>query len=132
MWSRIGEFVKFGIVGGINTVLNLVIYWICIWLGIHYLAANATGFVITVAISYVLNNIFTFRPTDGRKAEWSLRTLFKVYLSYFLTGMVLNSLLLWFWNDLIGINENLAPVLNLFLTVPINYLLNKLWAYRKR
>ena len=130
MWSRMKEFVKFGIVGGINTGLNLVIYWICVGLGIHYLVANTVGFVITVAISYVLNNIFTFQPSDGGKREWSFRTLFKVYVSYFATGMVLNSLLLWFWNDLIGINENLAPVLNLFVTVPLNFLLNKLWAYR--
>ena len=55
MWSRMKEFVKFGVVGGINTGLNLVIYWICVGLGIHYLVANTVGFVITVAISYVLN-----------------------------------------------------------------------------
>ncbi len=134
MWSRIREFVTFGIVGGINTVLNLVIYWVCMWFGIHYLLANAAGFIITVAISYVLNNIFTFRTSEGGnpgKPEWSFRTLLKVYVSYFATGMVLNSILLWFWNDLIGLNKNLAPVLNLFVTVPLNFLLNKLWAYRQ-
>lgn len=129
MWNRIKEFVKFGLVGGVNTVLNLVIYWICTGIGIHYLVANAIGFMITVAISYVLNNIFTFRSVDGGKPVWSLRTLFKVYVSYFATGMVLNSLLLWFWNDLIGIDKNLAPVFNLFVTIPLNFLLNKLWAY---
>ncbi len=134
MWSRIREFVTFGIVGGINTVLNLVIYWVCMWFGIHYLLANAAGFIITVAISYVLNNIFTFRTSEGGnpgKPEWYFRTLLKVYVSYFATGMVLNSILLWFWNDLIGLNKNLAPVLNLFVTVPLNFLLNKLWAYRQ-
>ncbi len=131
MWSRIKEFVKFGIVGAVNTILHLIIYWICTWIGIHYLAANAVGFVITVAISYILNNLFTFRQMKDGKVEWSFRTLLKVYISYFATGMVLNSVLLWFWNDCIGINKNLSPVLNLFITVPVNFLLNKWWAYRK-
>jgi len=108
-----------------------MIYWVCIWVGIHYLIANAAGFIITVAISYVLNNIFTFQPSKGGRLAWSLKTLLKVYVSYFATGMILNSVLLWFWNDCAGINKNLSPVLNLFVTMPVNFLLNKLWAYRQ-
>lgn len=122
------QFVNFGLVGAFNTILGLVIYWVCIHIGVHYLIANAIGFVITVAISYVLNNLFTFK---GEKTVWSLKTLLKVYVSYSVTGLFLNSALLWMWTSLIGINENLAPVLNLFITIPINFLLNKLWAYKK-
>lgn len=125
------QFVSFGIVGGINTLLSLAIYWICIHLGIHYLLANAIGFLITVFISYVLNNTITFRK-EGTKPEWSLKVLLKVYASYFLTGMILNSVLLYFWNDIIGINQSLSPVLNLFITVPLNFLLNKIWAYKDK
>lgn len=131
MRKLIEQFIKFGLVGVVNTVLGLVIYWGCVALGIHYLLANAVGFVITVAISYVLNNLFTFKTKDGQ-AEWSVRTLLKAYASYFTSGMVLNSILLWFWNDQIGLNENLAPVLNLFITVPVNFLFNKLWVYRDK
>ncbi len=130
MQNRIKQFVKFGIVGSINSILGLVIYWICIWIGTHYLVANATGFIITVAISYVLNNTFTFLPSDGARVSWSFKALLKVYVSYFFTGILINSVLLWFWNDYIGISENLSPILNLFVTVPINFLLNKLWAYK--
>ena len=32
----------------------------------------------------------------------------------------------------IRINQNLAPVINIFFTVPLNFLLNKFWAYRKK
>lgn len=124
------QFLSFGMVGGINTILGLMIYWICVNVGIHYLIANTVGFVITVAVSYVLNNIFTFKDA-GKKTSWSFRILMKVYVSYFLTGMLLNSILLWFWNDFIGINKNLSPILNLFVTIPLNFVLNKLWAYKK-
>ena len=127
----IRQFVKFGFVGGVNTVLSLVIYWVLVGLGIHYFVTNTVGFIITVAISYVLNNIFTFKEV-GKKINWSFVTLLKVYASYFLTGMVINTALLWFWNDYIGINKNLSPILNLFVTIPLNFLLNKLWAYRKK
>ncbi len=125
------QFVSFGIVGGINTILGLVIYWVMVGAGIHYLIANTVGFIITVAISYVLNNLFTFKK-DGVPAEWSLKQLLKVYASYFLTGMILSGVLLWFWNDFIGINKNISPILNLFITIPTNFILNKKWVYKRR
>lgn len=125
------QFMSFGLVGGINTVLNLVIYCFCVNIGVHYLIANTISFLITVFISYVLNNLFTFR-TEGQKPEWCFQVLIKVYTFYFLTGMILNSLLLYFWNDFIGINQNLSPILNLFVTVPLNFILNKLWAYKDK
>lgn len=123
------QFIKFGFVGAINTVLGLVIYWLCVFLGIHYLAANAIGFFITVTLSYILNNLFTFKGDE--KAEWSLSNLVKVYISYSITGLLLNSILLWLWTSVIGINENLAPIINLFFTIPLNFILNKTWAYKK-
>ena len=129
--SALLQFIKFGMVGGLNSILNIVIYWICVHCGMHYLIANAIGFVITVAISYVLNNIFTFTE-KGEKVDWSFLKLLKTYVSYFMTGMVINSILLWFWNDYIGINENLSPILNLFVTVPLNFIINKFWVYRHK
>ena len=93
------------------------------------MVGNAVAFFITVAISYVLNNIFTFKG-EG-KAEWSFKNLIKVYISYGLTGLLLNTFLLMLWIDWLGINENIAPIINLFFTIPLNFLLNKFWAYNK-
>lgn len=123
------QFIGFGLVGALNTFLGLGIYWVAVHLGAHYFVANAIGFVITVAVSYVLNNLFTFR--DGEKAVWSFKILLKVYASYSVTGLFLNSILLWLWVDMIGLNENIAPVLNMVFTIPINFFLNKVWAYNK-
>ncbi len=126
----IKQFISFGLIGGLNTFLSLGIYWLVIYLGGHYLVGSVLGFVITVAISYVLNNIFTFKGDE--KPIWSLKNLVKVYVSYALTGLILNNILLWLWIDVLGINQNLAPVINLFFTIPLNFLLNKFWAYKKK
>lgn len=125
------QFILFGIIGFVNTVLSLVIYWICVGIGIHYFLANAIAFIITVAISYVLNNVITFKSST-ESAHFSLEKMIKVYASYFFTGIVLSSILLYFWNDIVGININLSPVINLFITVPTNFLLNKYWVYKSK
>lgn len=63
----IWQFFKFSLTGSIVTFFSLIIYWLCIYLDISYVIANAIGFVITVAISYILNNTFTF-TNKGKKA----------------------------------------------------------------
>ena len=114
------QIISFGIVGLIMTSISLAIYWAGVRLGVHYLIANAMGFVISVAIGYVLNNTFTFRE-NGNHVAWSFAALFKMYASYFFTGIILNSVLLWFWNDYVGINENISPIINLVVTIPLNF-----------
>lgn len=125
----IKQLIQFGFVGAIITGLSLVIYWVCVYFGVHYQVANAIGFVVTVAISYVFNNMFTFRDEGGQK--WSLIALLKVYVSYSFTGILLCSFLLWLWTEVFEINVNVAPLLNLCFTIPLNFLLNKFWVYKR-
>jgi len=123
------QLIQFGFVGVIITVLSLLIYWICVYLGIHYQIANVIGFLITVAISYVLNNKYTFK--NESVVKWSWNALIKVYASYSITGIFLSAFLLWLWTDIMEINVNIAPLLNLCFTIPINFILNKFWVYNR-
>ena len=123
------QFIKFGMVGAINTILTLAIQWIFLALGFHYLVGSIVSFLVTVVLAYVLNNIFAFRGEDG-KITWSFQAFIKVFFSYSITGLIIANIGLWFWNDILYINQNLSPVLNLFVTIPINFLMNKYWAYK--
>lgn len=124
------QFIKFGFVGGINTVLSYGIYYVlCIIMGINYLLSQGIAWFITVFISYILNNLMTF--SDGSKPEWNFKNLVKVYVSYSVTGLFLATFLSWIWVDVLSIEKALAPIINLFFTIPLNFLLNKYWAYAK-
>lgn len=124
------QFVKFGIVGGVNTVLSYLIYFVGVRLGLHYSIANFIAFVITVFISYLLNGSFVFREEE--RSRFDFRALLKVYASYSITSLFLTTALLWFEVDVLGLPEEIGPIINLFITVPVNFLLNKFWAYRKK
>ena len=128
--ETIVQFIKFGFVGGINTVLSYAIYYVlCIILGLNYLLSQGIAWFITVFISYVLNNIMTF--SDGGSTNWSIKNLVKVYISYSVTGLFLATFLSWIWVDILSIEKAFAPIINLLFTIPLNFLLNKYWAYAK-
>ena len=123
------QFLKFGIIGFMNTVITYAItnggYY---FLHLHEQIANAIAFIITVFISYILNGKYVFKK-DKNTSFW--KGLLKVYASYSITGLFLTALLLYIEEQLLGIPHYIATLMNLVVTVPINFLLNKFWAYKK-
>ena len=127
-WSGLVQFVKFGVVGLTNNAISYVIYIALIMVGMHYTPASIIGFTVSVFNSYYWNSKYVFKE-DGGRIWW--KTLIKTYISYAGTGIVLNNFLLFVWIDVLGIPAMVAPLINLVITVPINFIMNKFWAYRK-
>lgn len=124
------QFIKFGIVGGINTVLSYLITNVCYYgLHLHEQICNLISFVITVFISYLLNSRFVFQKKEEDRQPW-YKALAKVYASYALTELLIMGILLYFQERRLGIPHYIATFINLCVTVPLNFILNKFWAYR--
>lgn len=125
------QFMKFGTVGAINTVLSYVItntsYYL---LHLHEQISNIIAFVITVFISFMLNGKFVFTEEKENRNFW--KTLLKVYVSYSVTGVFLTAILLYLEEQLLGIPHYIATLMNLVVTIPVNFILNKFWAYKKK
>ncbi len=124
------QFIKFGIVGLSNTLISYVVYLVGVRFGMHYLLASVLGFVISVLNSFYWNNKYVFQQGDEERNLWL--TLVKTFMAYASTGLVLANILLYIWVDVLGISEYLGPIINLVITVPLNFVINKLWAFRGR
>ena len=119
------QFIKFGIVGLSNTLISLATYYILIYFGINYIVANTVGFVISVLNAYYWNSKFVFKKTN----ENNLKPMIKTFVSYGAT-FVLSTILLIAMVDYLNISKIIAPALNLIITIPLNFLLNKFWAFK--
>ncbi len=153
MAAKMKQFFKFGIAGIFNSVINYIIYIICIKLGMHYIFANIIGFIIVIYVAYLEQNYFVFRAEalNGNQVWWKI--LLKTYVSYGFTGLLLTNLLSVLWLDIINLAaiigplyqftqayfhwqdaytfaEYIVPFLNLVFVVPVNYVVSKYWTYR--
>ena len=150
------QFVKFAMVGLCNTIVSYTVYSLCYHvLHINYHLSNAWGFVISVFVAYLLQSKFVFKESaDGEHRVW-WKVLIKTYVTYMFSGLVVTELLLILWLNVIHIeqylgtavrwlsnigltmsNESLAvsiaPFINMIFTIPMNFCLNKFWAYRQK
>ena len=129
------QFVKFGLVGVTNTVISYVIY-VCVILILtpahvswDIYVGNIVSFILSVLWSFYWNNRFVFAKKDGESRNlW--KALIKTYASYSFSGLILANILSWVWVDLLGISKFLAPIINLLVTIPLNFIMNKFWAFK--
>lgn len=124
-WQAFLQFIKFCLVGVSNTAISLAVYYIFILINRElYIIGNVTGFVISVLNSYFWNSRFVFQKKNERG-----KTILKTFMAYG-TTLILGTVLLYVFVELMYVSEFIAPLINLIVTIPINFLLNKLWVMR--
>lgn len=137
--DTIKQFIRFGLVGISNTVIGYLIYALSLK-GMRFFnffpscdiyIAQFVMFVLSVAWSYYWNNRFVFKGKVKSKRE-IIVSLLKTYAAYAFTSLFLSEALLVVWVQLLEINEYIAPVLSLVITVPLNFLLQKYWAFKNK
>lgn len=128
-WELMVQIVRFGLVGVSNVAVSYITYIIFLFLGCYYVVANIIGFVVSVTTSFLLSDKYVFAKEEGTKRTW-WKTYIKTFTSYAGTELVLANILLVVWVQVLHISEVIAPVISLIITVPMNFVLNKFWAYR--
>lgn len=142
-WESLLQFVRFGLVGVWNTVFNYVLYAASLLtfqrLGIlkqydlDMYISMLISFMISVFVSFLLNSRFVFAAEEGEERSF-WKALLKCYLSYAFTGLILNPVLNTLWVRFMPMPADtaklVAPLVSLVVSIPINFFMNKLWAFK--
>jgi putative flippase GtrA len=119
------SFIKFSLVGVLNVIVNLIVYYILVYFGMKYVYANMIGYFCGVLNSFFWNKKFVFKKSDNR--AWKI--LVKTGIVYTFT-FILGTIIMVVFVEYLGITELIAPILLAIIITPINYVLNKIWAYK--
>lgn len=126
--NTVVQFVKFGLVGVSNTLVSWAVYYFFLWIDEDlYVVGSIVGTVVSIANAFFWNDRFVFR-TDRNDWRSRLRRLGKTYVSYGGTSL-LSIFLLWLEVTWFGVSKAVAPVVNLLITIPLNFLINKFWTF---
>ena len=124
------QFVKFGLVGVSNTLVAWACYYLFLWFDEDlYMVGSVVGTVVSIANAFFWNDKYVF-TSDNNDWRSKLKRLGKTYISYGGTSL-LGILLLWIEVRFWGISKAIAPLVNLLITVPLNFLINKYWTFCK-
>ncbi|MGF6991093.1 putative flippase GtrA [Lachnospiraceae bacterium PF1-21] len=123
----IGQFIKFGLVGLSNTIISTAITYVFLFIDDTLLYTGyVVGFVVSVLNAYLWNSRYVFENVQGKK--W--KAVLKVYVSYGLS-FLLGFLFMYIFVDIAGQSKWLAQPASLCFTIPLNFFMNKYWAFKK-
>ena len=124
------QFIKFGLVGVSNTLVAWICYYFFLWLNDDfYMVGGIVGAIVSIANAFFWNDRFVFK-SDNNEWQSKLKRLGKTYVSYGATSL-LGLILLWAEVRFLGISKAIAPPVNLLITIPLNFLMNKYWTFCK-
>lgn len=134
------QFIKFGLVGASNTLISYGVEM----LGFYVLFRNVTwnsnvkifmvsllAFVVSVTNSYYWNSRYVFKTEGVQTFKTHAVRYVKTFLCYSVTGLILSPALKMALQE-VGIPYWLTSMLVLVVSVPLNYVMNKLWAFKEK
>ena len=143
------QFVKFGAVGISNTLISYAVEMLFLYVilsavwnegelavfglrlkapDVRWAVCAAIGFIAGVINSYLLNSRFVFREGAGARSPW--RAFWKLAASSVLTSLILSYFIKLWLNSALGLAPWLASLCALLVTVPLNFVMSKFWAFK--
>lgn len=124
---------KFAIVGGVGTIVNLIVLKLSLSIWGHVYAttpfavevvASALAFLFAVANNFLFNRWWTFRSTGPAHVE------FGKFLTVSLAGLGLNTLAFSLFRAHVGLPVLVSQLLAIGCVLPFNFIANKFWSFR--
>lgn len=119
--QQIGEIVRFGIVGGVATLIQYGVYLLMLY-AVSPTLSNTIGYAVSFLFNFVASTRYTFKvKTNARHgAGFALSHL----INYGLQIVMLHLFMA------LGFSEKLAPIPMFCVCVPINFLLVRFFLKR--
>ena len=133
--KSINQFISFGIVGVINTIVGtIVMFSMYNLLGFGYWISSASNYIVGSICSYVLNKKYTFRVRDTSVIQ-ILRFIINISVCYALAYGVARNLISYILDShksSTKIIENISMVVGMFIFVILNFLGQKIFVFKKK
>lgn len=116
-----GEFLRFLVMGGANTIVAYIVYLILLqWL--RYELAYAIGYAVGIGMAYVLSTTFVFRERLRKRSAVRFPL---VYVAQFLVSFIILRIAV----EVFHVPQWLALGCSVVLTIPVTFALSR-WVIR--
>jgi len=117
--SKYNQIIRYIFAGSFATASNLIILFVCVhYFKLWYLTSAIISFCCAVIISYLLQKFFVFK-------NYSTQNMHTQFLNFFIYNLIMlgvNTLLMYFFVDIINIWYLLAQAVSAIIIACMNYI----------
>lgn len=125
--KNVKEFFLYLVVGGVATAAEWILFFGLEKISVHYMTATVIAYCISTFVNWLMGRVFVFK--DNRQAI--LKEIIEIYIAS-IVGLLLNLAIMWLMVDICSINEMLSKIIATAMVFFYNFLVRKLFIYKKR
>ena len=131
--EKYAEVLRYLVVGGLTTVVSLVIFYGCVFTvldgrnAVQLQIANIISWIGAVAFAYVTNRIFVFKSTEDKV----LLEICSFVLSRVVT-LLTDMGTMFLLATILRLDHNLSKLFSMVLVMVGNYVISKLFVFKKK
>lgn len=131
LFQKYKEIILYIFFGGCTTFVNIAAYYVCAYiLGMSVLTGTAAAWLVSVLFAYITNRQYVFN--SGAK---EFRKIIKEMTSFFgcrLLTCGIDMFLMYVCVEILSMNDMLMKILSNILVIVINYIVSKLFIFKKK
>jgi putative flippase GtrA len=125
------EAAAYLIVGGITTLINILVYHFSgKMLGLETLAANGIAWVVSVIFAYFANDRLVFVATKGGGFSTELQKM-KRFFGARVFSLLVDEAGMYLFVDILSVNNMFSKIGMNVIIVVLNYVLSKFFIFKK-
>ena len=134
LYKKYQEIINYLIVGVLTTIVSIVTYFIFSLIldienNILFMLANVLSWICAVVFAYITNKKFVFNTTTSNKKEEV--KVFSMFVSSRITTLLIELAFMFITVKVMLINDKIAKVVAQFIVIVLNYILSKLFVFKK-
>lgn len=132
LYKKYKEIINYLIVGVLTTVISLLVYYICVYTFLNpnnkleLQIANVLSWIAGVTFAYFTNRKYVFESTNKNKLKEATS-----FVSSRITTLLLDMLIMWLGVTILKFNDKIVKLISQVLVVVGNYVLSKLFVFKK-
>ncbi len=132
LWNKYRELIRYLIVGVLTTVVSLGTYYICVETflnpeaAIELQIANVISWVAAVTFAYVANRIYVFESKNQ-----NILSEIALFFTARVGSLLLDMGIMFVLVTIMGVNDKIAKLAVQVVVTVANYILSKLFVFRK-
>ena len=132
LYKKYEEIINYLIVGGLTTVVSLIVYYGCVLTfldpknALELQIANIISWIISVAFAYITNRIFVFKSKN--------KNYFKEIVSFVgarIATLLMDMFTMFLLVTVLNGNDKIAKIISQIIVIVANYIFSKLFVFKK-
>jgi len=125
-YNKFRNLLLYGIIGIFSAGMDFIAFYLLVnILEVFYLIANVFSVTIGITSSFILNRNYNFKVKDNTSRR------FLIFFLVGLGGLILSSILLYIFIDIITLDKVISKILSIIFVVLIQFLFNTFITFKK-